>query len=207
MAPPTRCTSRRSRGRCTIARPSRNGSCCSTTRATPSGCATTTRPSYACATSCSTSSAGRCAPRRRATRSAVKEVVSEDPLPGRPRSRRGRDVLTLLSGGPEVAGALAGDERVGALHFTGSEPAGRALAAPRLARVALELSGINPAIVLADADLEHAADCIVGCATALARDADRSAGGLRLIGAGARRDERRRAVVARIREAVRARAC
>jgi alpha-ketoglutaric semialdehyde dehydrogenase len=81
------------------------------------------------------------------------------------------DVLTLLPGGPEVARALAGDERVGALHFTGSDTAGwalAALAAPRLARVALELSGINPAIVLADADLEHAADCIVGCATALA---------------------------------------
>jgi alpha-ketoglutaric semialdehyde dehydrogenase len=81
------------------------------------------------------------------------------------------DVLALLPGGPDVARALARDERVGALHFTGGEAAGRelaALAAPRLARVALELSGLNPAIVLADVDLERAADCIVGCATALA---------------------------------------
>ncbi len=30
------------------------------------------------------------------------------------------------------------------------------------------MSGLNPAIVLADADLDLAADCIVACATALA---------------------------------------
>lgn len=42
------------------------------------------------------------------------------------------------------------------------------LAAPRFARCALEMSGINPAVVLANVDLELAADCIVGCATALA---------------------------------------
>ncbi len=81
------------------------------------------------------------------------------------------DVLQVVPGGAETARKLAADERVGALHFTGSEAAGRALAAlaaPRFARVALELSGVNPAIVLADADLELAADCIVACATALA---------------------------------------
>jgi acyl-CoA reductase-like NAD-dependent aldehyde dehydrogenase len=80
-------------------------------------------------------------------------------------------VLQVLPGGPETARALAGDERVGALHFTGSEAAGRALAAlaaPRFARIALEMSGLNPAIVLADADLDAAADCIVACGTALA---------------------------------------
>ena len=81
------------------------------------------------------------------------------------------DVLALVPGGHETAAALAADERVGSLHFTGSEAGGRALAAlaaPRFARIALELSGLNPAIVLADADLDHAADCIVACATALA---------------------------------------
>jgi alpha-ketoglutaric semialdehyde dehydrogenase len=80
-------------------------------------------------------------------------------------------VLQVLPGAAATAQALAADERVGALHFTGSEAAGRALAAlaaPRFARVALELGGINPAIVLADADLDLAADCIVTCATALA---------------------------------------
>jgi acyl-CoA reductase-like NAD-dependent aldehyde dehydrogenase len=81
------------------------------------------------------------------------------------------DVFEVLPGDAATARALAADERVGALHFTGSEAAGRALAelaAPRLARVALELSGLNPAIVLADADLDLAADCIVACGTALA---------------------------------------
>jgi acyl-CoA reductase-like NAD-dependent aldehyde dehydrogenase len=80
-------------------------------------------------------------------------------------------VLQVLPGDASTARALAADERVGALHFTGSETAGRALAAlaaPRFARVALELSGINPAIVLADADLDLAANCIVACGTALA---------------------------------------
>ena len=81
------------------------------------------------------------------------------------------DVMQVLPGAAETASALAADERVGVVHFTGSEPAGRALAAlaaPRFARVALEMSGLNPAIVLADADLDLAADCIVACATALA---------------------------------------
>jgi len=80
-------------------------------------------------------------------------------------------VLQVLPGDATTAQALAAHERLGAIHFTGSEAAGRALArlaAPRLARVALELSGVNPAIVLADADLELAADCIVACGTALA---------------------------------------
>jgi alpha-ketoglutaric semialdehyde dehydrogenase len=82
-----------------------------------------------------------------------------------------RDVLQVVPGAAATAQALAADERVGAVHFTGSEAAGRALAAlaaPRFARVALELGGVNPAIVLADADLDHAADCIVACGTALA---------------------------------------
>jgi acyl-CoA reductase-like NAD-dependent aldehyde dehydrogenase len=80
-------------------------------------------------------------------------------------------VLQVVPGGPGTAVALAADARVAGLHFTGSEAGGRALtalAAPRLARVALELSGINPAVVLADADLDAAADCIAACATALA---------------------------------------
>jgi acyl-CoA reductase-like NAD-dependent aldehyde dehydrogenase len=81
------------------------------------------------------------------------------------------DVLQVVPGAAATARALAADERVGAVHFTGSEAAGRALAAvaaPRFARLALELGGINPAIVLADADLDLAAGCIVACGTALA---------------------------------------
>jgi aldehyde dehydrogenase (NAD+) len=80
-------------------------------------------------------------------------------------------ILQVVPGAAETARTLAADARVGAVHFTGSEAAGRslaALAAPRSARVALEMSGLNPAIVLADADLDLAADCIVACGTALA---------------------------------------
>ena len=81
------------------------------------------------------------------------------------------DALQLLPGDARTAQLLCADERVAGIHFTGSERAGRALAglaAPRFARCALEMSGLNPAIVLADADLDLAADCIVACATALA---------------------------------------
>jgi alpha-ketoglutaric semialdehyde dehydrogenase len=79
--------------------------------------------------------------------------------------------LAVLAGGAGVARALCADERVNGVHFTGSERAGRALAAlaaPRFARCALEMSGLNPAVVLEDADLDLAARCIVDCATALA---------------------------------------
>jgi aldehyde dehydrogenase (NAD+) len=80
------------------------------------------------------------------------------------------DALQVLPGGPATARALCADPRVAGVHFTGSEAAGRALAAlatPRFARCALEMSGLNPALVFADADLDHAADCIAACATAL----------------------------------------
>jgi aldehyde dehydrogenase (NAD+) len=77
------------------------------------------------------------------------------------------DVVQVLPGGPATARALCGDARVDALHFTGGEAGGRALAA-MVPRAALELSGLNPAVVLADADLDLAADCITACATALA---------------------------------------
>jgi acyl-CoA reductase-like NAD-dependent aldehyde dehydrogenase len=80
------------------------------------------------------------------------------------------DVVLLAPGSASTARALCADERVAGVHFTGSEAAGRALlalAAPRLARCALEMSGLNPAVVFADADLDLAADCIVACGTAL----------------------------------------
>jgi acyl-CoA reductase-like NAD-dependent aldehyde dehydrogenase len=79
--------------------------------------------------------------------------------------------IQVLSGGGETARAICADDRVAGLHFTGSERAGRALAAlsaPRFTRCALEMSGLNAAIVLEDADLDRAADAIVACSTALA---------------------------------------
>jgi acyl-CoA reductase-like NAD-dependent aldehyde dehydrogenase len=81
------------------------------------------------------------------------------------------DVFVLVVGGGATSRAVCADERVDGIHFTGSERAGRALAeiaAPRFAGCALEMGGLNPAVVFADADLELTADCIVACATALA---------------------------------------
>ena len=81
------------------------------------------------------------------------------------------EAFGLVPGAAATGRALCEDERVAGVHFTGSEATGRAIAtllAPRLGRCALELSGVNPALVFADADLDAAADCIVACATSLA---------------------------------------
>lgn len=81
------------------------------------------------------------------------------------------DTMQLVPGGAETAAALCADPRVAGVHFTGSTRAGRAinaLVAPRFARVALEMGGLNHAVVFADADLDEAAEAIVGSATALA---------------------------------------
>ncbi len=80
------------------------------------------------------------------------------------------DVMIVLPGGRETSAALCAHPDVAGVHFTGSTAAGRAVAAlasSRFARVALEMGGVNPAVVLADADLDAAADDIVACATAL----------------------------------------
>ncbi len=66
--------------------------------------------------------------------------------------------LVMGSGGG-VGDPLVADERVVAVSFTGSDDVGNALkkvASDRGAKVQLELGGKNPAIVLADADLDHA---------------------------------------------------
>jgi aldehyde dehydrogenase (NAD+) len=70
-------------------------------------------------------------------------------------------VLNLVTGrGRELSEPLTGDPRIAALSFTGSGPVGtrlRQAVADRNVKVQLELGGKNPAIVLADADLEDAA--------------------------------------------------
>jgi len=70
-------------------------------------------------------------------------------------------VLNLLTGsGSALSSALTGDARLAALTFTGSGAVGvrlRQAVADRNVKVQLELGGKNPAIVLADADLEDAA--------------------------------------------------
>nr|MBA3416841.1 aldehyde dehydrogenase family protein [Chloroflexia bacterium] len=69
-------------------------------------------------------------------------------------------VLSLVSGRAAAVGdPLVQDERVVAISFTGSNEVGASLrkqAAERGAKIQLELGGKNPAIVLADADMDHA---------------------------------------------------
>ncbi len=69
-------------------------------------------------------------------------------------------VLGVVPGGMEVGSALVDEPRVPMISFTGSTPAGRAIAARAgqlLKRVHLELGGNNALVVLADADVEAAA--------------------------------------------------
>lgn len=69
-------------------------------------------------------------------------------------------VLNLVTGASSAVGdPLVTDERVVAVSFTGSNTVGneiRKRASEHGAKVQLELGGKNPAIVLADADLDHA---------------------------------------------------
>jgi aldehyde dehydrogenase (NAD+) len=81
------------------------------------------------------------------------ELLAEAELPA--------GVLNLITGhGAELSSALTGDPRLAALTFTGSGSVGtrlRQAVADRNVKVQLELGGKNPAIVLADADLDDAA--------------------------------------------------
>ena len=74
-------------------------------------------------------------------------------------------VLNLVTGsGRKLSAALTGNARLAALTFTGSGAVGsrlRQAVADRNVKVQLELGGKNPSIVLADADVEDAAQQIV----------------------------------------------
>ena len=84
----------------------------------------------------------------------VAEAFAEAELPA--------GVLNVLTGRGSTAGAaIVGDERVRAISFTGSVETGRRVrdeATRSGKRVQLELGGHNPLIVMADADLERAAE-------------------------------------------------
>jgi alpha-ketoglutaric semialdehyde dehydrogenase len=70
--------------------------------------------------------------------------------------------IALLHGGAEVGAALVSDRRVGAVTFTGSTAVGTAIhrALHPSRRSQLEMGGKNPVVVLADADLDRAADIV-----------------------------------------------
>ncbi len=73
------------------------------------------------------------------------------------------DLLQVVTGGGATGAALC-TSGVDLVMFTGSVPTGRKVAvacANQLIPAVLELGGINPAIVTADADLDHTADALV----------------------------------------------
>jgi len=74
-------------------------------------------------------------------------------------------VLNLVTGSAGAVGdPLVADDRVVAVSFTGSDVVGNGIkkvAGERGAKVQLELGGKNPAIVLADADLDHAVTQVI----------------------------------------------
>ncbi|MBN8866378.1 MAG: aldehyde dehydrogenase family protein [Solirubrobacterales bacterium] len=73
-------------------------------------------------------------------------------------------VLNLITGyGRELSSALTSDPALAAITFTGSGGVGNVIrrsVADRNVKIQLELGGKNPAVVLADADLDLAADQI-----------------------------------------------
>lgn len=70
--------------------------------------------------------------------------------------------IALVHGGGEVGSALVADERVGAVTFTGSSAVGAAIyrSMDPSRRSQLEMGGKNPVLVMADADLDRAADIV-----------------------------------------------
>ncbi|HWW64700.1 MAG TPA: aldehyde dehydrogenase family protein [Sphingomonadaceae bacterium] len=74
-----------------------------------------------------------------------------------------RGVLNILAGGNELGAIMTSHPDIEKVSFTGSVATGKKVAASSaqsLKRVTLELGGNDPALVLADADVEAAADGI-----------------------------------------------
>lgn len=81
-------------------------------------------------------------------------------------------VLNFITGsGSEIGSALVNNPLIKAVSFTGSTGVGRqihAMASANMTRTQLEMGGKNPIVVLADANLEEAADSAVLAAYACA---------------------------------------
>ena len=88
---------------------------------------------------------------------ALADIISRAALPP--------GVFNLVMGpGSRVGQVLIDDPRVNALSFTGSAATGARViqgAAPRFAKLQLEMGGKNPLVVLNDADLPAAVECAV----------------------------------------------
>ena len=74
-------------------------------------------------------------------------------------------VINYVTGsGGSVGDALTSNKAIDAVSFTGSTSVGNALyekVSPRKIRIQLEMGGKNPTIVLADSDLDYAADTLI----------------------------------------------
>jgi lactaldehyde dehydrogenase/glycolaldehyde dehydrogenase len=78
-------------------------------------------------------------------------------------------VFNLVSGGPETGRHLVRSTNVDLITMTGHRDTGKSImadAAPGLTRVLLELGGKAPAIVLADAPVDHAVSQLLGARVA-----------------------------------------
>jgi betaine-aldehyde dehydrogenase len=74
-------------------------------------------------------------------------------------------VLNILTGTGVAGAALTADRHLRKLSFTGSNAVGAKImgaAAPGCIPISLELGGKSPILVFADADLDHAVDCVIG---------------------------------------------
>ncbi|MGW2539805.1 aldehyde dehydrogenase family protein [Kitasatospora sp. NPDC001574] len=109
-------------------------------------------------------------------------------------------VLNLVQGGRAPGEALVLDPRIAGISFTGSLPVGIMInksGAGRLLRTQLELGGKNALIVLADADLDAAADAVIH--GAFSQSGQRCSATSRLIVERSVRDELLERVVPRVR--------
>lgn len=82
-----------------------------------------------------------------------------------------KGVVNMVLGGPDAGARLATHPQVAAVSFTGSAAVGRTLAiamAPTGKPLQAEMGGKNAAVVLADADLDHAAGEIAKGMTGMA---------------------------------------
>lgn len=94
-----------------------------------------------------------------ATAVKVVEILLEAGLPP--------EALSLVHGGAEVGNELVGNPMIAGISFTGSTKVGMAIhaaAARRMAKTQLEMGGKNPQVILRDADLKSAVECVVTAA-------------------------------------------